>query len=90
MKQSNGREKELTSRELAKARWQAAQLEKRLADQIMSSVQVICATCIGAGNPCLAQLPFPIVILDGAWGSYYLAITIRLIHSFIHSFTYLI
>lgn len=41
------------------------ELEAFIKNDIINKAQVICATCIGAGHPLIADRKFPIVVLDG-------------------------
>ncbi|KAG1672361.1 hypothetical protein FOA52_010979 [Chlamydomonas sp. UWO 241] len=44
----------------------ALELEARAANEVLSSVRVVAATCIGAGDPRMAGRPFSVVVLDEA------------------------
>ncbi|PRP84909.1 hypothetical protein PROFUN_07563 [Planoprotostelium fungivorum] len=41
-----------------------ASLEREITAEILSSVDVICATCIGSGHPILKERNYPLVIVD--------------------------
>ncbi len=44
---------------------QIKQIEKEVADDVIKSVEVICATCIGSGVDLLDNREFPVVVMDG-------------------------
>lgn len=50
----------------ARQRKQATQLELTAAKSILKSVDVVCSTCVGAGDDLLEDLTFPVTVLDEA------------------------
>lgn len=55
-----------SGKEFARLRQQATQLEFTAAKAILKSVDVVCATTVGAGDELLAELTFPVAVVDEA------------------------
>ena len=55
-----------SGKEFARLRKQATQLELTAAKSILKSVDVVCATTVGAGDELLSELVFPVAVVDEA------------------------
>ena len=55
-----------SGKEFARLRKQATQLELTAAKSILKSVDVVCATTVGAGDELLSELIFPVAVVDEA------------------------
>ncbi len=61
-----GKEKGLAHRDLKKGWKEVRRIENQMRDDILEHAQVICATCVGAGDLLLDSRRFPLVLLDEA------------------------
>ena len=52
-------------RDIGSLRTTLRNLQQTMVSQVISSVDVICATCIGCGHDLLANAAFNVVIIDG-------------------------
>ncbi|HJM67764.1 MAG TPA: AAA domain-containing protein [Candidatus Thalassarchaeaceae archaeon] len=61
-----GKEKGLAHRDIKKGWKEVRRIENQMRDDILEHAQVICATCVGAGDFLLDSRRFPLVLLDEA------------------------
>ena len=61
-----GKEKGLAHRDINKGWKEVRRIENQMRDDILEHAQVICATCVGAGDLLLDSRRFPLVLLDEA------------------------
>ena len=61
-----GKEKGLAHRDIKKGWKEVRRIENQMRDDILEHAQVICATCVGAGDRLLDSRRFPLVLLDEA------------------------
>ncbi len=61
-----GKEKGLAHRDINKGWKDVRRIENEMRDDILEHAQVICATCVGAGDLLLDSRRFPLVLLDEA------------------------
>ena len=61
-----GKEKGLAHRDIKKGWKEVRRIENQMRDDILEHAQVICATCVGAGDLLLDSRRFPLVLLDEA------------------------
>jgi len=61
-----GKEKGLSHRDINKGWKEVRRIENQMRDDILEHAQVICATCVGAGDLLLDSRRFPLVLLDEA------------------------
>jgi len=61
-----GKEKGLAHRDINKGWKDVRRIENQMRDDILEHAQVICATCVGAGDLLLDSRRFPLVLLDEA------------------------
>ncbi len=59
-----GKEKGLAHRDIKKGWKEVRRIENQMRDDILEHAQVICATCVGAGDRLLDSRRFPLVLLD--------------------------
>ena len=61
-----GKEKGLAHRDIKRGWKEVRRIENQMRDDILEHAQVICATCVGAGDLLLDSRRFPLVLLDEA------------------------
>jgi len=61
-----GKEKGLAHRDINKGWKEVRRIENQMRDDILEHAQVICATCVGAGDLLLDSRRFPLVLIDEA------------------------
>ena len=61
-----GKEKGLAYRDIKKGWKEIRRIENQIRDDILDRIQVVCCTCIGAGNEILDGRRFPQVLIDEA------------------------
>ncbi|MDP6888906.1 MAG: AAA domain-containing protein [Candidatus Thalassarchaeaceae archaeon] len=61
-----GKEKGLAHRDIKNGWKEVRRVENQMRDDILEHAQVICATCVGAGDRLLDSRRFPLVLLDEA------------------------
>jgi hypothetical protein len=61
-----GKEKGLAHRDINKGWKDVRRIENQMRDDILEHAQVICATCVGAGDLLLDSRRFPLVLIDEA------------------------